>query len=100
MHRSVLVVLAFTLALGGCYRVTVNTGAPAAANQIERKWQMSFAAGLIPPPAINTQADCPQGIARVVTERSFLNSLAAGVTSNIITPMQAVVTCASGPVRR
>jgi hypothetical protein len=99
MRRSVLVLIALALGLTGCYRVTVNTGAPQAPNQIERKWQMSFAAGLVPPPVLNTQSECPNGVARIVTERSFLNSLAAGVTSSIITPMQVVVTCASGPVR-
>lgn len=99
MRRCVLVLCALALGLAGCYRVTVNTGAPPAPNQIERKWQMSFAAGLVPPPVINAQSECPNGVARVVTERSFLNSLAAAVTSNIITPMQVVVTCASGPVR-
>ena len=100
MRRFVPVLCALALGLTGCYRVTVNTGAPQAPNQIERKWQMSFAAGLVPPPVINTQSQCPNGVARVVTERSFLNVLAASVTSSIITPMQVVVTCASGPVPR
>lgn len=99
MRRSVLMLAVLTLALTGCYRITVNTGAPQAPNQIERKWQMSFAAGLVPPPVINAQDECPGGVARVVTERSFLNVLAAGVTSSIITPMQVVVTCAAGPAR-
>lgn len=68
--------------------------------QLDRPWQMSFAAGLIPPPEVETQAECPQGVAQVVTERSFLNALATGVTSNIISPMQVTVICASGPVSR
>jgi hypothetical protein len=87
------------LALTGCYRVTVNTGAPSAATSIERPWQMSFAAGLVPPPEIVTQTDCPVGISQVQTQRSFLNVLAAGVTSSIITPMDVRITCAQGPVQ-
>jgi len=86
--------------LTGCYRVTIDTGAPQAPAQIDRPWQMSFAAGLIPPPELNTQADCPQGVSQVQTQRSFLNVLAAGVTSSIITPMHVTVLCASGPVGR
>lgn len=90
--------LAFILT--GCYRVTVNTGAPEAPERIDRPWQMSFAAGLIPPPVVETQNECPQGIAQVMTQRSFLNSLATGVTMNIISPMHTTVVCAAGPVRR
>lgn len=86
--------------LSGCYRVTVNTGAPEAPQRIDQPWQMSFAAGLIPPPEIETQTECPQGIAQVVTERSFLNTLATAVTMNIISPMHTTVVCAGGPVRR
>jgi hypothetical protein len=85
--------------LTGCYRVTVNTGAPQAATRIENPWQMSFAAGLVPPPEINTQAECPMGVAQVQTQRSFLNALAAVVTSQILTPMDARVICAQGPVQ-
>ena len=89
--------LAFVLA--GCYRVTVDTGAPQAPERIDRPWQMSFAAGLIPPPEIETQAECPQGVAQVRTQRSFLNGLATAITSNILSPMHTTVICAAGPVR-
>jgi hypothetical protein len=93
-----LALLAFVVT--GCYRITVNTGAPEAPQRIDRPWQMSFAAGLIPPPEIETPGECPQGVAQVITQRSFLNSLATIVTSNIISPMHATVVCAGGPVRR
>jgi hypothetical protein len=86
------------IALTGCYRVTVNTGAPPAPTQIDEPWQMSFAAGLVPPSEIDTQAACPQGIAQVQTQRSFLNLLATGVTSSIISPMHVTVTCAAQPM--
>lgn len=88
------------LLLTGCYRVTVDTGAPPAPTVIDIPWQMSFAAGLIPPPVVDVADDCPQGVARVHTERSFLNVLATGVTSNIISPMHTTVVCAAGPVAR
>lgn len=82
----------------GCYRVTVDTGAPPGPARIDRPWQLSFAAGLVPPPVIETAAECPMGVSQIQTQRSFLNSLAAGVTSSIITPMDVRVVCAAGPV--
>lgn len=60
---------------------------------------MSFVAGLIPPPVVQTASACPNGVAKVETQHSFLNSLVAIVTFSIITPMQITVTCAgSGSV--
>lgn len=100
MRHQVLVLAVLSLGLSGCYRVTVETGAPHAPTRIDRPWQMSFAAGLIPPPEISTQAECPAGVAQIQTQRSFLNSLAAGVTSNIISPMDVRVVCAAGAVPR
>lgn len=100
MRYRLLSILIVGFALTGCYRVTVDTGAAHGPGRIDKPWQMSFAAGLVPPPELNTQADCPLGVAQVQTQRSFLNLLAAGVTSSIITPMDVRVICAAGPVQR
>ena len=85
---------------GGCYRVTVITGAPPAAETIDKPWQNSFVYGLVPPPEIEAKPKCAQGLAEVVTERSFLNGLVGAITYSIYTPMHAKVTCAAGPVAR
>jgi hypothetical protein len=66
---------------------------------------MSWVSGLVPPPRLDVSQDCPQGIARVETERSALNGLVAWVQQAfigvaILSPMHATVTCASGPVAR
>lgn len=100
MRYRFIAVAFLGLSLSGCYRVTVETGAAHAPTSVDRPWQMSFAAGLIPPPEINTQAECPEGVARIQTQRSFLNQLAAGVTASIITPMDVRIVCAAGPVPR
>ena len=97
MNRRLAAIALLSITLTGCYRVTVETGAPLGPTQIERPWQMSFAAGLVPPPEINTADECPAGVARVVTQRSFLNQLASAITSSIITPLDVRVVCASGP---
>ncbi|WP_396200915.1 Bor/Iss family lipoprotein [Gemmatimonas sp.] len=88
------------VALGACYRVTVNTGAPPAETVIDKQWQVSFVYGLVPPPAIDTKQTCPQGVASIMTERSFLNGLVGAATYSLFTPMHAKITCASGPVAK
>jgi hypothetical protein len=67
---------------------------------IDKQWQNSFIIGLVPPGEIDSKAQCPQGVAKVETERSFLNGLVGAITENIYTPIHATVTCASGPVAR
>ncbi|MEO8620645.1 MAG: hypothetical protein ABI625_06245 [bacterium] len=100
MRRHLAVIVLGAAGLSGCFHVTVITGAPASTTVIDKPWQLSFAAGLVPPPVLNVKTDCPQGVAKIETENSFLNMLAGGVTSSIITPMHATVTCASGPVAK
>lgn len=100
MRTMRLLSLAALVLAAGCYRVTVNTGAPPAATGIDKEWQLSFVYGLVPPPEVSAQPTCPQGVATVMTERSFLNSLVGLLTSSILTPMHTKVTCASGPVAR
>lgn len=100
MRRSITAAAALILLGTGCYHVTVVTGAPAAQTTIDKQWQNSFIIGLVPPPEIDAKATCTQGVAKVETERSFLNGLVGAITYNIYTPIHAKVTCASGPVGR
>lgn len=100
MRFRSLVVGAAALMCAACYRVTVVTGAPPAPQIVDKPWQNSFVYGLVPPPELDTQQQCPQGFAQVVTERSFLNGLVGAITQSIYTPMHTKVTCAAGPVAR
>ena len=102
MRGPLVVSLVCALAVGGCYRVTVITGAPPAdaPEVVDHPWQKSFVYGLVPPPEIETKEQCPQGFAVVMTERSFLNGLVGALTYSIFTPMHAKVTCAAGPVAK
>src|SRR5690349_12502495 len=99
MKRIALLALS-ALVCAGCYHVTVVTGAPPSTTTIDKEWQNSFVFGLVPPPEIAANTTCTQGVAKVETERSFLNALVAGITYNIYTPVHAKVTCAGGPVPR
>lgn len=91
--RSVLVSFMATL-LAGCYHITVVTGAPPSGTVIDKPWQMSFVAGIAPPPELNVKDQCPNGVARVETQQSFLNGLVSALSSGIVTPIRATITCA------
>ena len=99
MRRYSFVAAALLVGVGGCYHVTVITGAPPASTSIDKPWQNSFVYGLVPPQEVGARPPCAQGVAKVDTERSFLNGLVGAVTWSIYTPMHVTVTCASGPVR-
>jgi len=99
MRATALLALT-TVLCAGCYRVTVVTGAPPAPQTIDKPWQNSFVYGLVPPPEIDAKPTCAQGLATVVTERSFLNGLVGALTWSIYTPMHVNVTCAAGPVAK
>ncbi len=100
MRRSAIIAAALAVLSAGCYHVTVVTGAPAAQQTIDKQWQNSFVIGLVPPAELAAKPTCAQGVAKVETERSFLNGLVGAITYNIYTPIHVTVTCASGPVGR
>ncbi|MGH7500129.1 MAG: Bor/Iss family lipoprotein [Longimicrobiales bacterium] len=81
--------------VAGCYQATINTGRQASGQTIERPWAHSFLAGLVPPSVTETASTCPDGVARVVTQHSFLNVVAQIVTGSIYSPMTITVECAA-----
>ena len=83
------------LLLAGCYHVTVVTSAAPPGAHVNKEWQNSFVIGLVPPPELNVKDQCPQGVTKVETERSFLNGLVAFLTQSIYTPMHTEVTCSA-----
>jgi hypothetical protein len=90
---AVLVLLATT---AGCYRATIDTGRQPSGQEVRNDWAHSFIAGLIPPATVNTAAQCPNGVALVETQHSFLNMLAQAVTFSLYSPMTIRVQCAAG----
>lgn len=98
IRRVTLLVAA--VALSGCYRFTVVSGAPAGQAQVAKSWQKSWVYGLVPPDTLSTQSTCPRGVASVETVHSFPNMLVSGLTWGIFSPMSVKAVCASGPVAR
>ena len=92
MRRTAL--FALVLSIAGCYHATINTGRQPNGQTIERAWAHSFIGGLVPPATVEAAAQCPNGVARVDTQLSFLNMVANVVTFGIYSPMSITVQCA------
>lgn len=91
-----LVTLGALVLSAGCYHATITTGRPAGSTVVENQWASSWIGGLIPPSTVNVASQCPNGVAQVETQHSFLNMLAQFVTLGIYSPITITVTCASG----
>ncbi|HEY0022487.1 MAG TPA: Bor family protein [Longimicrobium sp.] len=90
----VLSTLALSVAAAGCYHASIDTGLTPNGVVVENEWAHSFIGGLVPPSTVETAAQCPNGVARVETQHSFLNLLANFLTGGIYSPMTITVQCA------
>jgi hypothetical protein len=96
MHRLLpLALLALVLGASGCYHAQVTTGQPASGQVVERSFATSWINGLVPPDVTNVAQECPNGVARVETQLSFVNQLVTALTLGIYSPMTIRVTCAA-----
>lgn len=92
-QNALLFVLA--VALTGCFHVTVTTGLPAGTTVIDNPFASSWVYGLVPPKTVEAASECPDGVAIVETEQSFVNGLVSILTFGIYTPWHIIVTCAA-----
>jgi hypothetical protein len=94
---SFLIIPIVAFAMSGCYSAQVTTDKQPSGQVIEKPWATGFVAGLATPGAqIDAAQQCPNGVAMVETQVSFLNQLATFVTFNLYSPMSVTVTCAAG----
>jgi hypothetical protein len=93
--RRVFGYVFMAVALSGCYHATIDTGRPASSTVIQIDWAHGFIFGLVPPATVETASTCPNGVAKVETQHSFLNLLAQFITFSLYTPITITVTCAS-----
>jgi hypothetical protein len=93
---NILVLLASMAFLTSCYHAQITTGAQPSGQVIDNPWAHSFIFGLVPPSEVRTASECPNGVAKVETQISFLNGLVSAITFNIYTPMHITVACADG----
>ena len=60
------------LVLCGCYHASIETGLPASQNVQTQGWASSWIYGLVPPSTVKASEQCPNGVAKVETQLSFL----------------------------
>lgn len=94
-RMGLLMVAAAVTLTAGCYHAVIETGRTPNGTIVEDKWADSFVEGLVPPDAINTAEECPNGVAKVETRHSFMNLLVGVLTWGIYTPMHITVHCAA-----
>jgi Bor protein len=98
MHglRGAVAAAAIVLGSAACYHATIETGATPSTTTISKPWAPGFVYGLVPPNTVETAAKCPNGVAKVETQLTFLNQLVTVLTLGIYTPMSIEVTCGTG----
>lgn len=90
-----LFALAGLLLLSGCYHTQITTGLTPSSQVIDIPFAHSFIYGLVPPSEVKAASECPNGVAKVETQISFVNGLVAAITFSLYTPMHITVTCAA-----
>ena len=93
--RFALLLVVFAVAASGCYHAMVVTGRTPGPIVIDQPFASGWVYGLVPPKTVDAAAGCPDGIAIVETELSFVNQLVGALTFGIYTPMHIRVTCAA-----
>lgn len=94
MSRTALLLVGALLGQG-CFHATIETGRTPGPETIDKAWASGFIFGLVPPATVETAQKCPNGVAKVETQQSFLNGLVNILTFGIYTPMAIKVTCAA-----
>ena len=95
IHRLKLLPVAALLVLAACYHATIDTGLSPSPEMINQPWASGWVYGLVAPKPVETMSQCKNGVSKVETMHSFLNSLVGGLTFGIYTPMTIKVTCAA-----
>jgi hypothetical protein len=80
--------------LVACYHATIETGLTPSTEVLEQSFASSWIYGLVPPKTVSTSSRCPEGVAKVETQHTFVNQLVGVLTLGIYTPMHIRVTCA------
>ena len=94
-NRVAFLFLLFALVSSGCYHAMVVTGRAPSTVVVDKPFASGWIYGLVPPSTVDAASECPDGVAIVETELSFVNQLVGFLTGGIYTPMHIRVTCAA-----
>ncbi len=90
-----IIALSCVIVLGGCYHATIETGLTPSSTVITQSFASCWLYGMVPPSTVTTASKCPDGVAIVETQQSFVNGLVGIITLGIYTPIEIKVTCAA-----
>lgn len=90
-----MVAVAAVALLPACFHATVETGATPSTEVISKSFASGWFYGLVPPSTVETAAKCPNGVAKVETQRSFANQFVSLLTFGLYAPMSIKATCAA-----
>lgn len=90
-----LSLLTVVLIASGCYHARIETGLTPSTQVYEDTFASGWVYGLVPPDTVEAGEECPNGVAVVETQLSFVNQLVGALTFGIYTPMHITVTCAA-----
>ena len=92
--KRILVVLAATAALSGCYTTKIENAGVAPRGEVHRTMQHTFFWGLISPGSVNVAGYCGDaGIAEIKSQVGGIGLLGYWITGGIWIPMTVKVTC-------
>ena len=92
----VLTLAAVCAFASGCFHQVVQTGRTPGATVVSKPWTPTFIFGLVPAPPIDVSKECPNGVATVETQMSFVNGLVSAITFGLYDPHDVKITCAAG----
>ncbi|HMJ12713.1 MAG TPA: hypothetical protein VK524_14930 [Polyangiaceae bacterium] len=96
--HKLLLLVATTVALSGCYSTTIRSGKAAGETPMESddRWHSGFVGGTQEASGpYDLEKICPNGWSEIETKTSFANGFVDIVTAGIYNPQTVKVTCAA-----
>ncbi len=88
--------IVFGLLFSGCYGAKVTTGLEEGSKTVTKR-HTGFINGLVMQGMpVSGKNQCPNGVAAVKTELTFMDGIFANLTGGLYSPMTVSVTCAAG----
>jgi hypothetical protein len=97
--HKLLLLVATSVALSGCYSTTIRSGKPAGDTpmEVDDRWHSGFLGGSQEASGpYDLEKICPNGWSEIHTKTSFANGVVDVMTGTIYNPQTVKVTCAAG----
>lgn len=94
--KKILGAALLLLLASGCFHIHYVTGEPAAPAPVDESWHHDWVFGLVEGDTVAVPQLCPDGLAKVDSETTFVNGLVRFLTFSIYTPETVTTTCKAG----